>query len=161
MKALSLILFMFCFISKHAGFGQTQFQCDLRAKESLEMAYIVESIKVNQSVDSLIEWRFSSEYENNILYKYKRGRYAFFKLQKNSKGKFLQSIVYQRQSFQKIIFLDDTLTKYEINNQTRFKVWMSKDRPSIYFCLVEQDSIKIWVFTKDNSVYTSEHVLVE
>lgn len=156
MKATFLILFILCYVSKLPVFSQTGSQKSIRYKEKLEIAYIIDCIKANYSADSLIEWEFSSKDENIISYKYKRDRLVFFTLHKNLEGVFLQSIDYYHRSFQKTIFLNNTQTDYEINNQTRFRVWMSKDKLSVYFCMINLDNVMIWVLTNGNSVYTSK-----
>lgn len=154
MKATTLILFIFCCASKASVFSQTSVEKNMRDKEALEIAYITDCIKANRKVDSLIEWELSSKIENSISYKYKRDRLAFFKLHKDTRGVFLHAIDYYHRSFEKIISLDDTLTKYEVYSQTRFRVWMSKDKLSIYFCMINSDSTMIWVLTNGNTVYT-------
>lgn len=128
----------------------------MHEKEAAEIAYITNCIKGNRKIDSLIAWELSGtyvNYENSISYKYKRNQRAFFELHKDSKGEFLRSINYFYRNFQKVIFLDDTIGKHEITSETRFGVWMSKERPSTYFCLINPDNIKIWVLTQGDTVY--------
>lgn len=154
MKASTLILFVFCCTLKACVFSQTLSEKNMRNKEAIEIAYITDCIEANRRVDSLIEWKLSSKDDSLILYKYK-GRLAFFRLHKDTRGIFLHEISYFKNSFQKMIFFDDTLTKYEVNCQTRFRVWISKDFLSVYFCMINSDNTKIWVLTNGNTVYTS------
>lgn len=165
MKVTTLILFIFCCALKSCVVSQPLSEKDRRDKEAVEIAYIRDCIKENRRVDSLIEWKvnnngevqsiFSSNgmVENGLSFKYK-GRLVFFIIDKNTNGIFLKKINYFRNSFQKMIFLDDTLTKYEITSQTQFKVWMSKYRLSVYFCMINPNNIKIWVLTNGNTIYT-------
>ncbi len=166
MKASTLILFVFCCASKSYVFSQTLSEKNMRDKEAIEIAYITDCIEANRSVDSLIEWKVANNgevesihrsngiVENGFSFKYK-GRLAFFIIGKNTNGIYLNEIDYCRNSFQKTIFLDETLTEYEVNSQTRFRVWMSKDFLSVYFCMINPDNTKIWVLTNGNTVYTS------
>lgn len=167
MKALKLILFVFYFILKSCVFSQSLSERNIREKETIEIAYIIDCIEANRSVDSLIEWKATNNngevetiyrsngiVENGFSFKYK-GRWAFFIIGKNTNGIFLKEIDYCRNSFQKTIFLDETLTEYEVNSQTRFRVWMSKDKLSVYFCMKNPDNTKIWVLSNGNTVYTS------
>ncbi len=166
MKITILILFSFCCCctSNHFVLAQTV-KKDRHDKESMEIAYIIDCIKNNRKVDSLIEWKvdgngeihsiFSSNgiVKSGFSYKYK-GRLAFFVLDKNTRGLFLHKINYFKNSFNKVIFFADTLSEYEITNQTRLRVWMSHDKLSIYFCVINPDEIMIWVLTNGNTVYT-------
>lgn len=152
MKVLQIILIIFCCALKSCVFGQTLPQKNIRDKEAIEIAYITECIKANRKIDNLIEWKLSSRNDSLILYEYK-GRLAFFTLQKDKKGIFLHKINYFKSSFQKMIYINNNLIEYEITNQTRFKVWMSKDRLSVYFCMMNSDNNVIWVLTNGNSVY--------
>jgi hypothetical protein len=159
MKVIFLILFITCCASKLSVFGQIMIEKNMCNKEALEIAYISDCIKTNRRVDSLIEWKLSSKQENLISYKYKRDRLVFFELHKDTKGEFLKSIDYYHRSFQKMIFINDRLAEYEINNQTQFRVWMSKDKLSVYFCMINPDNLKMWVLTNGNTVYTSHSSL--
>jgi hypothetical protein len=152
---------MFLFISKFTVFGQVLFQDSIKDIEKSEINYIIECIKNKQSFDGLIEWSFSSSYEKNLIYKSKRGRLSFFLMEENSKRLFLRSIVYYRNSFQKVIFLDDTLTKYEINNQIQFRVFMSKKISSTYFCMISSDGITVWVLTRFDTVNSFQYKFSE
>lgn len=167
MKASTLILLVFCCALKSCVSSQTLSEKNMRNKEAIEIAYITDCIKANRSVDSLIEWKATNNngevesiyrsngiVENGFSFKYK-GRWAFFFIGKNTNGIFLKEIDYCRNSFQKTIFLNETLTEYEVNSQTRFRVWMSKDKLSVYFCMINSDNTKIWVLTNGNTVYTS------
>lgn len=153
MKATTLILFIFCCTSKSSVFSQTLIEKNMRDKEAKEIAYITDCIKANRRVDSLIEWKLSSKNDSLISYKYK-GRLAFFTLHKDTRGIFLHKINYFKNSFQKMIFFNNALSKYRITNQTRFRVWMSKDNLSIYFCMINPDNTMIWVLTNGNTVYS-------
>lgn len=156
MKNIILTLLILCCASSCSVFVQKLSEKDMLYKESNEIAYIIDCVKANKEVENLIEWEFSSQYDNNLSYKHKRSWLVFFELYESPKGVFLKTIDYYHLSFEKIIFSDDTLSKYEVNSLTRFRVWMSKDRLSIYFCMINPDSIMIWVLTNGDTVYTSE-----
>jgi len=153
MKTSTLLLFVFCCTLKSCFFNQTLSEKNMRDKETIEIEHITDCLEANRSVDNLLEWQLSSKNDSLFIFKYK-ARLAFFTLHKDTKGIFLHEISYFKNSFQKIIFFDDTLTKYEVNCQTRFRVWMSKDSLSIYFCMINPDNTKIWVLTNGNTVYT-------
>lgn len=159
MKTKLQILFIICCTSKLSVFGQALYENKMCNNEEVEIAYILDCLKTNRRVDSLIEWNFSSEYENFIIYKHKN-RLAFFKIQKDTNGEFLHSITYYKNSFQKIVFLNDKLGEYEITRQARFRVWMSKDKTSVYFSMINPDNLTIWVLTNGNIVYTYSSALV-
>lgn len=154
MKATTLILFIFCCTTKSSVFSQTLIEKNMRDKEAMEIAYITDCIKENRRVDSLIEWKFSSKNESGISYKYKRDRLVFFKLYKDTRGVFLHEIDYYHRSFKKLIFSSDKFSEYEITSQVQFKVWMSKDKLSIYFCMINPHKSMIWVLTNGKTVYS-------
>lgn len=153
MKVTTLVLFVFCCVSKSCVFGQTLSEQDLHDRETLEIANIIECVKENKRCDNLIEWELSSKNDSLISFSYK-DRLAFFKLHKDSKGLFLQAIDYYHNSFEKMIFSDNTPSKYEITDQTQFSVWMSKDRLSSHFCMINPEKPMVWVLTNGDIVYT-------
>jgi hypothetical protein len=149
---------------KSCTFSQKLPEEKMRVKEAEEIAQITDCIKLNKKVDGLIEWdvdgsgeigkifRSDGTVESGFSFEY-RSRLGFFIIDNNTNGIFLKEINYFRNSFQKTIFLDDTSSNYEITSETRFKVWMSKDTSSIYFCLMSSDSPLIWVLSNENNVY--------
>lgn len=153
MKVTTLVLFVFCCVSKSCVFGQTLSEKDLYDREAVEIANIIECVKENRKLDSLIEWELSSKNDSLISFGY-GDRLVFFKLHKDTKGVFLQAIDYYHNSFEKMIFSDNTLSKHEITDQTQFRVWMSKDRLSIYFCLINPNKPMVWVLTNGVTIYT-------
>jgi hypothetical protein len=160
MKTTALILFIVCCASKLSVVGQALFENEMRDKEAMEIAYITDCINMNRRVDSLIEWKLSGEDENFMVFKY-RSSLAFFEIQKDTKDEYLQSITYYKNSFQKMIFVNEPPCEYEITGQTRFRVWMSKDKRSVYFCMINPDSLTMWVLTNGNTVYTSSSALFQ
>lgn len=166
MKITILILFSFCCCctSKHFVLAQTV-EKDRHDKESMEIAYITNCIRENKKVDSLIEWKVKSNGEIHTIlssngkiksgysFEYK-GNLVYFTIEKNTSNIYLKEINYFKNSFHKMIFFTDTLSEYEITNQTRLRVWMSHDKLSIYFCVINPDEIIIWVLTNGNTVYT-------
>lgn len=156
MKEILFIMIMFFHTSGLGVFCQTSNRIDIPSKEKLEMAYIVNCLIANKDVDSLIHWTLSSKYQNTISYKFKAGRLAFFTLAKDSTGVILQSIEYYHHSFQKIIFKDDAETNYVIGSNTRFDVWMSRDKLRVYFCIIDEEYIQIWVLKSGNSIFSSK-----
>ena len=155
MKVTSLIVFIFCCASNTRVLGQTLVEKKLRDKEGKEIAYIIDRIKVNRKVDSLIEWKLYGRNGDEFSYRYKRDKLAFFKQHKDTGGIFLQSINYYHRSLKRVIFYNDKLDLYEITDQARFRVWMSNDRLSIYFCVINSDKVMIWLLSNGNTVYTS------
>jgi|GEM_PF-4066767 len=171
MKATFIILFVCCWASNLAVFGQKTIKRNLRDKETLEIAYIVDQIKANKSADSLTVWKSSSEYKKGeheyvVPFEY-RSRLAFFEIRRNPEGAFLKAIFYDRSSLHKVIYPDDAPisreapTSHEVDGRTRFGVWMSKDRLSIYFGMINPDKVIIWVFTSEASVYAVQHKISE
>lgn len=154
MKEIAAVLFICLSASKFSVFGQSSFEKNMRDKEKKEIEYLTDCIKANRKVDSLIEWKLSSKDEGSISYKYKRDRLAFFELQKNKSDIFLHAIDYYHRSFEKMIFLDEKLIECKMLDQTRFGVWMSNDKLSIYFCMINQAKVTIWVLSNGDTVYT-------
>lgn len=134
--------------------SQKIFEYDLNIKEGLDLAYLYNCIQEKKKADSLIEWKMTGD-ENGILFFNYRERYAFFKLEKESESYYLNDISYQVKSFFKEIVKDDKPFKYKVTNQTQFKVWMSKDNLSIYFCMINRDDTLIWVLSKNDRVYNA------
>lgn len=137
-------------------FQQASPETNRRDREATEIAYITECVKTKRSVDNLIEWKRYGKNETPHSYEYKSSL-VFFNEFEDTRNAVLKSIEYYHNSFQKMIFTNETepLSKYEITEQTQFKVWMSKDKLSIYFCMINSDSIMIWVLTNGNWVYSS------
>jgi len=160
MKTIALILFIICTISKLPSFSQALFEKESKqVKEAAEIDYIVVCLKGNKSLDSLIEWEFSSKNDSLIVFKLKRGRIAFFVLHEDSGALFLKAIDYYHNSFEKLIFSSKTLREYEITNKTKFRVLMSIDKLRIYFCIINPDNIAIWVLSNGSNVNTYKSTL--
>jgi hypothetical protein len=165
MKLTTLILIVLCGITTSCTFNQSLPDSNLRDKETKEIDYLTDCIKLKKKADSLIEWkvdgsgeirkifRSNGSVESGFLFEYK-SRFAYFIIDNNSNGIFLKQINYNRSSFQKTVYLDETSGKYEITSDTQFNIWMSKDGLSIYFCMINSDDLIIWVLSKENTVYT-------
>lgn len=165
------IFFIVCFSPKPIVFGQTLFEeKNLYDKEANEIAYLFDCIKLNKKADRLIEWKVKHDgktvninignlaVKRGVSCEYK-SRLVFFIFDKRTSGMFLDEISYYKNSFQKTIFDNDKLDQYKITDQTQFRVWMPKDRRSIYFCMINSDKIFIWVLSNGSTVYTSHSSL--
>lgn len=164
-----IILFIFFYNSTQYLVGQSLIERNIPEKKAKELEHIVDCIHSNRKMDNLIEWKvnnsgkISSIYFSNgivemgLSYKYK-SRWAFFILDKDTSGLFLKEINYFKNSFHKMIFLSDRKNKYQITNQTLFRVLMSNDNTSIYFCMINSDNVMIWIFVNGNDVYTYRYV---
>lgn len=128
-----------------------------RDKEKIEIAYIRDCVKSNKSVDSLIEWELTSRDDKMISFKYK-SYLAYFIINVDKEEIFLKEIDYYHNSFNKNIFTSDSQKRYEVASNTTYKVWMSIDSLSKYFCIIHQGNIMIWVLTNGNWVYTPEEL---
>lgn len=167
MKAGPLILFVFCSALNLLVFGQASLEDNQREKEAKEIAYITDCLKMNRKADGLIEWgqelasnsvtcnsSDSNKSERRCITFEKKSRLAFFLFAENEAGQFLQEISYQRSSYQITIFENDTPSGYGITDETRFGVWMSEDKLSIYFFMINPDDTFVWVLSNGTTVYT-------
>ena len=139
--------------------GNTKLIENISNKEAKELAYIIDCFNTKKNLDSLIEWKLTKMNDKTILIE-KKGQLAFFTFYQDKELVFLHEINYYKGSFQKMIFIDeDSLKEYKITNQTQFRVLMSKDKLSIYFCVINPDKLFIWVLSNGNWVYTSHTIL--
>ena len=141
-------------------FGQKFFKTKSLTEEALEIAYLSNCLKEHKKVDSLLEWELYNKSAYAISYKYSRDRSVFFQFEENSKGVFLKEVVYYHRSFQKVILRNEKSTDYQISSPNQFKVWMSRDKLSIYFCMVSPDSLIISVLSNGNNVYSRQKDLI-
>ena len=150
MEVFKWVVFLCCVTVSICGFSQ-----NMRDKESKEIAYLIDGVKGNKKLDGLIEWKKSSKDDKMISFAFK-DLLVFFTFYNESNKEYLQSIDYYHKSFQKMIFIDQGSGEYIINDQTRFGVWMSKDKVSTYFCVISPEKLLIWVLSNGNEVYLVE-----
>lgn len=153
-------------VKKFILFGDPYIEKDRYAKESTEISYLTNCIKLNRKTDSLIEFKSEEKGEIESIF-FSNGKtmpgYSFeykdmnvyFTLDTNKKVVYLKEINYFKNSFNKIIFLSDSVNNYEITNNSKFKVFMSLDKRSIYFCLINSEKLIVWVLSNGNKVYST------
>lgn len=152
---IGLLLFMFSCTPPVNVLKLDSPETNRRDIEAREMAYLIECIKSGRTVDSLKEWKIYGKDTDTppFSFNYKE-QLAFFTPSKNSSNQVLESVTYCRKSLQRTMFSNENSNDYKITKETKFKVWMSKDRLSIYFCMINPDKIDIWILTNGNWIYS-------
>jgi hypothetical protein len=160
MKTIKVITLLIILVSVFSVFGKLQLNKNTSNKEAIELAYIIDCFRTGEKMDSLIEWKLTRMNDESISFN-KKGRLAFFTFYKDSEEKYLYEINYCKGSFQKMIYIDEaTLNQYKITCKTKYKVLMSKDKLRIYFCLLNQNKLSIWVLSDGDRVFTSDTILI-
>ena len=126
-----------------------------REKEGKEIEYLIDCIKVGRKPQNLIKFNLFDYRENAISFNYKKWSWvADFIISGDSTKPFLQSIEHKHERFHKTIFRNESKSEFQIDEKTQFQVWMSKDRHSIYYFMIQKNEIFIWILTNGNWVYS-------
>lgn len=138
--------------NSHRSLQNTSLNIDIKDKERKDLLYIKKCLIEKKSVTDLINWKTNGEDSNLSAFEY-RDKLVFFKVEKKPTFDALNSIVYYRNSFQKMIFVDESNSSIKITEKTQFKVWMSIDKRSIYIGVINENNLMIWVLSDGNLVY--------
>jgi len=173
MRTLIIIkAIIFFVITINTAFGQNEVENITDEKMMLEVESLINGINSNSSVENLIEWKASKFKKNNVSIwglcescgkKHicstfeKRDKLVFFMMQKDSIGLWLYNIDYFHNSYKKTVYSNDSEKKYAINDNTKFKAYMSFDKLRDYFCIINNESILIWVLSSGSIVTHLEY----
>lgn len=156
-----LYLFLIFFLLQF-GYG-----CSVSTKlhspveEEKDIRNICRGIQGDGKIDSLVEWN-STKYlkgKDTMVEFMFRSRYCYFQKKACQSNFALSSITYIKNSFHKEIYRSEDAPGVVLKDDSRFRVFSSRDRMNTYCCVLNSSDLFIWVYSNGKTIYSRKYNL--